>query len=155
MNCKNKKTSLIFASIIAAILIAFTAVLPSVADSLKLSNSSNGSEIDVEATKTAEWIDDDYKTGKVQITANATGKDETTPNVLFVGTLCGAHDLSVHTIEGALDSITETSNVDYFFFNNAEDDIKSVDDFSNSLAKGEKFASKWPSKLETIYKAES
>lgn len=113
-DCKNNNSLIIFAAIISAVLIAFTAVLPSVADSLKLSNSSNGgSEIDVEATKTAEWIGDEYKAGKVQITANATGKDETTPNVLFVGTLCSAHGLTTDTIIHSLNSIKQFCNVDW------------------------------------------
>ncbi|MDO5427160.1 MAG: hypothetical protein Q4F54_05835 [Coriobacteriia bacterium] len=56
---------------------------------------------------------------------------------MFVGTMCHAHDLTAKTIARALNAITETSNVDYFLFNN-ENPERQAKDKSGSLVKDQK-----------------
>ena len=144
--------TIIVAGINSAFLLVITAVLPSVADS---TNSDNAQDIGITATKTAEWTTDDYTKGKVQITAKAIGRDEFMPNVLFVGTLCGAHDLSVHTIEASLNAVAANCNVNYFFYNNDESDAKSTPDFNNTLTKGHNFKEQMSPEIQAVYQAET
>lgn len=95
-------------------------------------------DIEVKASKTVEWlVPGDYSKGKIELEANVTGKVASTPDVLFVGTMCHAHDLTAKTIARALNAITETSNVDYFLFNN-ENPERQAKDKSGSLVKDQK-----------------
>ena len=124
----------IIASIISAILLAITAVIPSVADSIK--SNTNGEDVGVTATKTAQWTDEDFTKGNVQITAKATGKDEYIPNVLFIGTLCNAHGLTNETIVHSLNAIKEFCDVDYFLCHNADPSRTDLD-AKGSIKKGD------------------
>lgn len=124
---------IVTASIISAILLAATAVIPSVADSLK--SNANGENVGITATKTAQWTDKDFTKGNVQITAKATGKDEYTPNVLFIGTLCSAHGLKKETIVNSLNAIKTYCNVDYFLCHNADPERTDLD-VKGSINKG-------------------
>lgn len=121
----NFKKLLITATIVVAFLLALTSIVPSIADSIK--SNANGGDVDITATKTAQWTDEEYTKGNVQITAKATGKNEFTPNVLFIGTLCSAHGLKPQTIVNSLNAIKEFCNVDYFLCHNADPERTGLD----------------------------
>lgn len=67
-------------------------------------------------TKTTQWTNNKYTEGKVELTAEATGRGVTTPpKVLFLGTLCGYHGLTKETIYGSLEAVAQNADVDYYF----------------------------------------
>lgn len=90
------------------------------------------SEMGLSTEKVAKWNEDG--TIEISITANASGKGQDyVPNILFVGTLCSAHTMDKPTIVNSLNTLSATSNVDYYLFNKGQ---YSTYDFSGSIAKG-------------------
>lgn len=116
-----KKTSFKFSAIavlLCTVLISIVIICLS-AESIKAAFSSfNDSDFNVEVNKTAQWNDETYTNGTIKITAKTQGRENFTPDVLFLGTMCAAHGLKTETVKNSLNAITNTSNVDYFMFNN-------------------------------------
>lgn len=103
---------------------------------------ANNEEGDWQLTgeKTTTWIDPgDYTKGKVEIVADVKARLRKEQNVLFIGTLCGAHKLSLHTIKQSLDAAATYANVDYYFYTNNDPSETQHKDFSGQLKAGEVF----------------
>lgn len=120
---------------------------------------ANNAEGDWQLTgeKTTTWIDPgDYTKGKVEIVADITARERKDQNVLFIGTLCGAHGLSLHTIEQSLTAAATYANVDYYFYtNNDLEETKQIN-FNGTLNAGEVFkpAERFDSYYYDVYSGE-
>ncbi len=93
-------------------------------------------EAALEVTKTVDWSADD----KAVISINVKTHPETiehVPNVLVLGSLCGAHGFSSDVLNAALNAITAVGNVDYYFFNENNSRTSVAAEVSGSLRKGE------------------
>ena len=69
-----------------------------------------------ELEKSVEWITEG---DKARITISCTRTRESagdTPNVLFLGSLCGAHGLEPGTVKDTINSILTVANVDYYLY---------------------------------------
>lgn len=94
-------------------------------------------ESTVEATKTVNWSDGNKATIAINIKTTPEKRAEV-PNVLVLGSLCGAHGLSSDVFNATLNAITEVGNVDYYYFNANKSKTSVAAALSGSLKKGEK-----------------
>ncbi len=94
------------------------------------------SEAALEVTKTVDWSADDTATISINVKTHPETL-ERTPNVLVLGSLCGAHGFSSDVLNAALNAITAVGNVDYYFFNENNSKTSVAAAFSGSLQKGE------------------
>ena len=94
-------------------------------------------ESTVEATKTVNWSDGNKATIAINIKTTPEKRAEV-PNVLVLGSLCGAHGLSSDVFNATLNAITEVGNVDYYYFNANNSKTSVAAALSGSLKKGEK-----------------
>ncbi len=78
--------------------------------------------------KTVDWDENDRTKAGITITSDVPGKSNT--NVLFLGTICGAHDLKKDTLVTSLNSIANNANVYYYFL-----DVDNANDY-NIVNKG-------------------
>ncbi len=94
------------------------------------------SEAVLEVTKTVDWNADDKAVISINVKTHPE-MIEHVPNVLVLGSLCGAHGFSSDVLNAALNAITAVGNVDYYFFNenNSKTSVRAA--FSGSLRKGE------------------
>lgn len=94
-------------------------------------------ESTVEATKTVNWSEGNKATIAINIKTTPEKRAEV-PNVLVLGSLCGAHGLSSDVFNATLNAITEVGNVDYYYFNANNSKTSVAAALSGSLKKGEK-----------------
>ncbi len=88
--------------------------------------------VTVDATKSVEWADG--TNAVIAITVHSTPeKIENAPSILMLGSLCNKHGYSSTVATTALNTMAKVGNVDYYYFNQGEDDPA----YSGSLARGE------------------
>lgn len=106
------------------------------------SNTNNDESASVMLSKEATWISDNFSKAKVEITGEGKGKGQGyVPKVLFLGTLCGAHELKRSTVNNSLNEISTKADMDYYLFNNSDEALKKLKaglDQSEYLKKGDK-----------------
>ncbi len=94
------------------------------------------SEATLDVTKTVDWSADDTATIAINIKTHPETMEQV-PNVLVLGSLCGAHGFSSDVLNAALNAVTAVGNVDYYFFNENNSRTSVSAAFSGSLRKGE------------------
>lgn len=101
------------------------------------------SEATIEVTKTVDWSEGANATLAFDVHSTPE-KRRTTPNVLVIGTLCGAHGLSSKSVNTMLNTVSEVANLDWYFWNH----VTNKNDkpyFTGHMNKGA------PARTETIY----
>ena len=92
----------------------------------------NNVDARVEVSKTIIWEDDSPNAiVRVNTSTSPEMSGQKTPKVLMLGTLCSTHKLTAETIVKSINAITETADVDYYFYKN--NDCQ----YNYSLKKGE------------------
>lgn len=90
----------------------------------------------IDVAKNVTWTSGDRAVITLEVHATPE-KKQTVPNVLFLGSLCGAHGFSSSVFNAAVNAITEVGNVDYYFFK-ANDSRTFSPALSGSYKKGQK-----------------
>lgn len=90
--------------------------------------------ITVDVKKTVDWFEGTNATIAIDIHSTPETK-VFIPNVLVLGSLCDAHDLTADIVRTTLNTVTEVGNVDYYYFNESANTAS----LSGSLSKGQKF----------------
>ena len=110
---------------------------------------STEEETTLTVQKTVAWDPEDVSNATIRVWSHvpAAQLDVIAPNVLFVGTMCSAHELTAETVRKSLNAIASKANVDWYLYPTDYNESRAGSWRHGSLSKGAVLGTEFESDL--------